>query len=742
MKNSGMKNSNMKNSSMKNSKFSQWLKSSKGDMWLLTIALVLLNLVALNGYFRLDLTSTRSYSLSKQSKQIVKTLEEPLCVKVFFSSGLPAPYNTTEQYLKDLLVEYKGSANKNFSYEFYNMDKDESQKLARDYRLRQKQIQEVKDNEVGFKSVYMGLALVYADSVEVIDDLTSPDGLEYKLTTTMARMINTTGALSGLSGRVKLTLYRSKALSEFGINGFKQLDSVVAEACQNVNKKNQNRIDFEIVDPDSQQIDALYEKYGIEALTWKNNGKGVISAVIEYGDNFRVLPIGLARGFFGTYSVAGLDSIEDTISESLSSLVARSDKIGYLKGFGTRSINDDNGGSYRLQMISQDKYQFVELDLENEDIPSSINNIVIDGASEKISDSVFYKLDQFLMRGGNLTVFADTLKEISGENQYSFPTYEPVDTGLAQFLAGYGIKIQNDYVMDKNCYEQFQQGVGKIPLYFVPAVTRENLNQKNPISKNLSFVLSYQNSSIDYTKVDGDETKFTVIAKSSPESWSVTENIILHPMYMNPPEKSQMNQKNLAVLLEGKFKSQYDGEPSSSDKDATNGAKLSSSKHLSKGVQSGKIFVMGTSFVTTSILIDEDGSQPISIFVRNVVDYMNGNEDLCLMRTKGLSLNSLKDKGVVSVRTAKIFNQYIVPLLIVIIGLIMWRIRVKHRKNILAKYSSSDERETLNRVSGKKKNSTNAPANDTNVPAKDTTRLANNTNAPANNTNEEKKNEN
>ena len=99
---------------------------------------------------------------------------------------------------------------------------------------------------------------------------------------------------------------------------------------------------------------------------------------------------------------------------------------------------------------------------------------------------------------------------------------------------------------------------------------------------------------------------------------------------------------------------------------------------------------------TTSILIDDEASQPISIFMRNVIDYMSGNKDLCSMRTKGLGLNSLKNSSIASIRTAKIFNQYGVPLLIVIAGLVMWRIRVRHRKNILAKYAVQDERETLN----------------------------------------------
>ena len=279
--------------------------------------------------------------------------------------------------MKDLLVEYKGAANNNFSYEFYNMDKEESQKIASEYRIRQKQIQEVKDNEVGFKNVYMGLALVYADTIEVLDDISNPNGLEYTLTNTMTKMINTTGALAGLEGRVKLTLYYSKALSDFGIKGFDRLESAVSSACNAVNKKNLDKIDFEVVDPDSETLDELAQKYGISVLTWGNSGKGTISAVIEYGDNFKVLPISLARGFFGSYSIAGIEGLEDSISESLSALVSRWDQIAYVTSGGCRSLSQSDEGAFRLEMLVSDKYELLELDLETEEIPSTVKNLVI-----------------------------------------------------------------------------------------------------------------------------------------------------------------------------------------------------------------------------------------------------------------------------------------------------------------------------------------------------------------------------
>ena len=693
-------------------KFINWITGPKSDFILLIILLVLINLVGANSFFRLDLTSPKSYSLSQSSKEVVKNLEEPLSVKVFFSNNLPSPYNTVEQYLEDILVEYKGSANKNFSYEFFDMDKPENEELASSYRIRQKQIQEVKDNEVGFKNVYMGVVLVYADSIEVLDDIISPDGLEYRLTTTMSKMINTTSALAGLKDNVNVTLYSSSDLSAFGIKNFNQLENIVSNAVAQVNKKNMNKVSFKVVNPNQDEVSELCAKYGVDEISWtddkatdesKKNGKGMIAAVMEYNDNFKLLPVKLSRSFFGSYGIAGLDNLETVITENLQTLVSRSDKIGYLTGFGTKSLNDAQNGSQRLQMLANDKYQFVELDLEKDEIPSTISNIVIVAPTEKISEKVFYKLDQFLMQGGNLTVFADMYQEISTQNQYQLPEYKLLETGLPEFLAKYGIELGKDYVMDMNCYKNFQQGYGEIPMYYVPITERSTINQKNPITKNLSYILMFQNSSINLNL--SDDVKGTVLVKSSDQSWLMKDNIIMHPLYITPVAENERSSYNLAVLAEGKFASQFDKnilEQNKNDvaKDSLAGG---TDNHLAKAVQNGKIFVAGSSVIVSPMLIDDSGREPISIFVRNVLDYMNGNEDLCTMRTKGLALNTLKKSSTASIKVAKIINQYGVPLLVIIIGFIVWRMRVEHRKKIRIQYASTDERETMSMENKKEK---------------------------------------
>ncbi len=157
-------------------KILDWLKSSKSDFILFVLILILANIAGRGAFLRFDLTGQKSYSISGASKDVVKTLQEPLSVKVFFSDNLPAPYNGTAQYIKDILVEYKGAANKNFSYAFFNMNKPENQRIAQGYGIRQVQIQEVKNAEVGFKQAYMGLAIVYGDSIELMDGITSDSG--------------------------------------------------------------------------------------------------------------------------------------------------------------------------------------------------------------------------------------------------------------------------------------------------------------------------------------------------------------------------------------------------------------------------------------------------------------------------------------------------------------------------------------------------------------------------------------
>ena len=181
-----------------------------------------------------------------------------------------------------------------------------------------------------------------------------------------------------------------------------------------------------------------------------------------------------------------------------------------------------------------------------------------------------------------------------------------------------------------------------------------------------------------------------VLAKTSKESWLQKEITALDPSYIFPPAKENMGEHNLAVLVEGSFKSAFANAPEKQTGKTANAAQknaLVSEVHISSGVQKSAVFVAGSSKITSGALIDREGGQPVAVFVRNVFDFLNGSEDFCYMRSKGLSLNVLNKINPVSAAIAKIFNQYILPLLAAVAGLIGRHMRNRRKKAIQKRYA-------------------------------------------------------
>lgn len=686
-------------------KFINWLKSPSSDFALFIVFLLLLNIVSYNSFFRLDLTEPKSYSLSKPSKQVVKNLQEPLTIRVFFDKNLPTPYNSVAQYVEDLLAEYDGVANKNFSVINMDLSKEESLAMASDYGLSQIQIQEIKNNEVGFKQVYMGLVLSYGDSIETLDSITSTEGFEYKLTTKISKMISTADTLANLKQdeKINVTLYFSPVLKNMGISGCAELEEIVETTFKEVNKQNKDRLDYKVVNPSESETIEFVQKYGIQAIQYKSENQQKVAAlglVVEYNDDFRVIPVQIERSLFG-YVVSGLETIGESINESLQSLMSNVQSIGYVTGHGELSLQDERQALNFNKMVSA-HYQIEELNLVENDIPMNMSCIVINGPKADFAEEELYKIDQFIMRGGNVMFFVDSLVE-QGGSPYQAAEYVPNELNIDKLLNKYGVKRNYDYVMDTNCYTTSSPEYGKVNLYWAPIMQKDSLAKKSVITQNLGYLIFLQNGSLDISGAENNSNlKSTVLVKSSPESWAQSERIMLNPIFMTPPEAGNFAPQNLAVMIEGKFDSAYTEKPEfeTSDESAeatenqTKGEnQLTTENHLASAKLPGKIFVTGSSYVTTYQILDGQDTSPISMFFLNVIDYLNGNEEVCTMRTKGLGINVLTIKSPALATIAKYFNQFGLVILVAVAGLIVVRSRAKRRKQIREKYNPNDSRQ-------------------------------------------------
>ena len=673
-------------------KIIQWLKGPKSDFILFVIFLVLLNIAGHKAFLRFDLTAPKSYSLSKASKSLVKNLDSPLSVRVFFSDNLPSTYSSVSQYVKDILVEYKGAANKNFSVSYMDMSKPENEELARNLGIQQVQIQEIKNNEVGLKNVYMGIAVTYGDSIEIMNPVQTSDGFEFNLTTKMSKMVSVADTLAGLAKneKISLTLYLSDELKQLGISGAEEAEKIIRSAFDNVNKQNLDRLEYKTVSPSAEDVEALSSKYGIQTVAYKDRGvakKAALGLVLEHGEKSYALPLEVQRSFFG-YAIGGLEDVETTLTEGLHSLLSSTKAIGYITGHGEVDHTSEDGAANFEALISG-LYELKDIDLNSDNIPAGMNSIIINGPKMDFTEEELYKIDQFLLRGGNVMLFIDGVVDDGRNQSYGIGNFVANDVNIERLLIKYGIARGKNMIMDKNCLKDMNPQYGELTYYWVPTIHKKQLAKKCVITNNLGYVYLLQSGSLDPAVAkENKNIKVTELAKSSPEAWIQESGITLHPLYITPPaDAASFAQYDLALLLEGKFDSAFDEAPAASADES-----LVTSSFVKSSVMPGKLFVASSSAITTRQVIDENGKSPVSMFLMNVVDYLNGNEDLCTMRTKSLSVNNLTIKSTVAANFWKFFNSFGIAIFVVIAGLIVWRLRNARRHAINKKYNPDDTR--------------------------------------------------
>ena len=472
------------------------------------IVIVLINLAGKTLFFRADLTENKIYSLSEASKTAVAKLSEPLTINVFFTENLPAPHNSTKRYLMDLLEEYAIHSNKYFNYRFYDVSPKEegvsekameNRKLAENYGINPVEIRMLEKDELKFKKAYMGLVMIQGDIIEQIQAITTTDGLEYKLTTTIEKLNNKISTLASLPEKVTVKMIMSSSIKDvapvIGIKELPTLPQSVKETVEKLNTVNYGQLTYDYIDPKTDDdIDAMVEKYNIRVLQWPDipeqnvsEGRGAIGLSLEYGGQQTYLQLlsVLRIPIIGTrYELIDMEDLEDIINENIETLIGINEDIGYLADHGTLELSgpmmmmqqqsDDQLGNF--QTLVNENYSIKSIKLKEERIPESLNCLIIAQPTDEFSDYELYQIDQALMRGTSLAIFSDAFKEIPQPPQQRFsfnmgPSYQPLNTGLEKLMEHYGVRIKPSFVMDKNSFKQTmpaRAGGGERNIYFAP----------------------------------------------------------------------------------------------------------------------------------------------------------------------------------------------------------------------------------------------------------------------------------
>lgn len=186
-------------------------------------SLVLLNVLSLRLFFRVDVTQDHAYTLSPASKETLQGLDDAVTVTAYFTNDLPAPYSSSARYVRDLLEEFRAASKGKLSFEFIDpaaseteKDKEQKREVKQDIfgrRFREPTQQEKELAATGIQAVeirvveadqqqtrraYLGLVIRHHEKKEVIPVVQNLASLEYDLTSLVRKLTRPKTPVIGL----------------------------------------------------------------------------------------------------------------------------------------------------------------------------------------------------------------------------------------------------------------------------------------------------------------------------------------------------------------------------------------------------------------------------------------------------------------------------------------------------------------------------------------------------------------
>ena len=156
---------------------------------LIVLIVVVVNILSENYSFRLDLTESREYTLSKATKDILKNLTKPVTITAYFSKDLPPNIGNITGNLKDMLVEYSNRSNGMVAYKFVNPNENEVKEREATQNGIQPVMINVRDkDQIKQQKAYMGAVVSTGNSKENIPFFQPGAAMEYALSTAIKKV--------------------------------------------------------------------------------------------------------------------------------------------------------------------------------------------------------------------------------------------------------------------------------------------------------------------------------------------------------------------------------------------------------------------------------------------------------------------------------------------------------------------------------------------------------------------------
>lgn len=329
--------------------------------------------------------------------------------------------------------------------------------------------------------------------------------------------------------------------------------------------------------------------------------------------------------------------------------------------------------------------------------PKELDLLMILQPDSALSEREKYGIDQYMMHGGRVIAMMDNeiLNFEIGDQASTLTMLR--STNLDDLWSKHGVKLNYDLVKDANCgfistvsyTTAFGNESRRHPWAWYPII--RNLSG-HPISRYVTRLQLRYASTIDTLSVPG--VRKTVLMKTSPRSWrkngqqfiNIDQEIRQKPDLSRYVDGGQIT----GLLLEGNFRSLYEGRPVPRDANAPNPPAIPF-KPAWQADQTAKVVLISDGEFATGDLVNGQAMrlpEENKTFMMNLIDYMSGQEIMTALRIRQYHNRMLDPERVFGNEFTIRFVNLGLPLIaLLLFGLLRGFLR--RRKNNLLKEQQS-----------------------------------------------------
>ncbi|MBU4055138.1 MAG: GldG family protein [Proteobacteria bacterium] len=257
--------------------------------------------------------------------------------------------------------------------------------------------------------------------------------------------------------------------------------------------------------------------------------------------------------------------------------------------------------------------------------------------TKNMSETLLYAVDQFVLNGGKLIVFADPFSMI----QMDVPDFAKWYAPDALFSA-WGVKMDSQQALVDfgyaTRYMDRSNQVVENPFWL--SLESSAFNPGNVISANLETMLFSISGVIQKEKDTG--LQYEPLIQSSLQSQAINRNSVrFGPADVRRNFKASEKKQDLAVLLSGVFESAFPKGPPANPSVAKGWGK----PHLAKGIKPSSVLIVADAdmisdinYVEHKVYLGQSVSEPYNDnlnFILNTCEILTGNEELVNIRSRG-----------------------------------------------------------------------------------------------------------